>query len=79
MRQRLLIVALLAIAAVLVVVLVLVPRLTRAPVLSGYVEGESLYLASPVSGSVTVRLRLIVAMSMPFHRQVGQSRLLRHR
>ena len=53
MRQRLLIVALLAIAAVLVVVLVLVPRLTRAPVLSGYVEGESLYLASPVSGSVT--------------------------
>ena len=53
MKQRLLIIGLLVAAAALVVVLVLVPRLTRAPVLSGYVEGESLYLASPVSGSVT--------------------------
>ena len=52
MRQRLLIVGLLALAATLAVVLLVVPRLTRAPVLSGYVEGESLYLASPISGAV---------------------------
>ena len=52
MRQRLLIVGLLALAATLAVVLVLVPRLSQTPVLSGYVEGESLYLASPVSGAV---------------------------
>ena len=53
MRQRILIIALLVVAASLAITLLLVPRLGRAPVLSGYVEGESLYLASPISGSVT--------------------------
>lgn len=52
MRQRLLILALLAVAAILAVVLLWVPRLSQSPVLSGYVEGESLYLASPASGAV---------------------------
>jgi HlyD family secretion protein len=52
MRQRLLVGGLLAAALVLVVVLVLVPRLGRHPVLTGYVEGEPLYLAAPVAGTV---------------------------
>jgi HlyD family secretion protein len=53
MRQRLLIVVLLLVAAAIVAAIVLVPRLNRPGVLSGYVEGEALYLASPVSGAVT--------------------------
>ncbi|HEX5379734.1 MAG TPA: HlyD family efflux transporter periplasmic adaptor subunit [Phenylobacterium sp.] len=53
MRQRLLIVVLLLAAAALVAALVLVPRFNRPSLLSGYVEGEPLYLASPVSGAVT--------------------------
>jgi HlyD family secretion protein len=52
MRQRLLIVVLLLAAAALVATLVLLPRFNRPVVLSGYVEGEALYLASPVSGAV---------------------------
>jgi HlyD family secretion protein len=52
MRQRLLIVVLLLVAAAIVAAVVLVPRLNRPRVLSGYVEGEALYLASPVSGAV---------------------------
>ncbi|WP_304166577.1 HlyD family secretion protein [Phenylobacterium aquaticum] len=52
MRQRLLTLILLAAAAALIAAVVLVPRLTRPAVLSGYVEGEALYLASPVSGAV---------------------------
>jgi HlyD family secretion protein len=53
MRQRLLIVILLAAALALIATLVLIPRLGRPAVLSGYVEGEPLYLASPISGTVT--------------------------
>jgi HlyD family secretion protein len=53
-RQRLLIVGLLAAALAIVAGLVLIPRLGRPEVLTGYVEGEPLYLATPVAGSVTV-------------------------
>lgn len=53
MRQRLLIVVLLLAAAAIVAAVILVPRMKRPHVLSGYVEGEALYLASPVSGAVT--------------------------
>jgi HlyD family secretion protein len=51
--QRLLVVALAAAAVALIAVLLIVPRLGRTAVLSGYVEGEPLYLAAPVSGTVT--------------------------
>lgn len=50
--QRLLVAGLLLTAAILITVLWIVPRLDRSPVLSGYVEGEPLYLASPVAGRV---------------------------
>ena len=50
--QRLLVPGLLLAAAVIVAVIWLVPRLSRPATLSGYVEGEPLYLASPVSGRV---------------------------
>lgn len=50
--QRLLVAGLLLLAAALVAVLWAFPRLTRTTVLSGYVEGEPLYLASPVAGRV---------------------------
>ena len=50
--QRLLVIGLLLVAAVLITVLWVVPRLSRPPVLSGYVEGEALYLASPIAGRV---------------------------
>ncbi len=52
--QHLLIAGLLAAAAVLFAVLLLVPHLKQTPVLSGYVEGEPIYLAAPVSGTVTM-------------------------
>lgn len=52
MRQRLLVIVLLLAAAGLIATLVLVPRLNRSNVLTGYVEGEPLYLAAPVSGAV---------------------------
>ncbi|MBP6879162.1 MAG: HlyD family efflux transporter periplasmic adaptor subunit [Phenylobacterium sp.] len=52
MRQRLLVIGLLVAAAVLIAVLWVFPKLNRSPVLSGYVEGEALYLASPVAGRV---------------------------
>ena len=52
MKQRLLVIALLLAAAGLIAALVLVPRLNRSNVLTGYVEGEPLYLAAPVSGAV---------------------------
>ncbi|HEY9236459.1 MAG TPA: biotin/lipoyl-binding protein, partial [Phenylobacterium sp.] len=48
--QRLLVAGLLLAALVLAAVLWLAPRLGRSPALSGYVEGEPLYLASPVAG-----------------------------
>lgn len=50
--QRLLVVALLLVAAALIAMLWVFPRLHRTPVLSGYIEGEALYLASPVAGRV---------------------------
>ncbi|MET3528498.1 HlyD family secretion protein [Phenylobacterium koreense] len=50
--QRLLVAGLLLAALVLAAVLWLAPRLGRSPALSGYVEGEPLYLASPVAGRV---------------------------
>jgi HlyD family secretion protein len=50
-RQRLLVLGLLLAAAAIIAVL-LVPRLGGARTLSGYVEGEALYLAAPVSGRV---------------------------
>jgi HlyD family secretion protein len=50
--QRLLVAGLLAAALALVIVLVAVPRLSRPQVLTGYVEGDALYLAAPVSGTV---------------------------
>ena len=50
--QRLLVPVLILAAAGLIGLLVFLPRLSPAPVLSGYVEGEPLYLAAPVSGTV---------------------------
>jgi HlyD family secretion protein len=50
--QRLLIAGLILAGATLVAVLLIVPNLGKTHVLSGYVEGEQLYLASPVSGTV---------------------------
>jgi HlyD family secretion protein len=50
-RQRLLVAGLLLAAAIIVAIL-LVPRLGGPRTLSGYVEGEPLYLAAPVSGRV---------------------------
>ncbi|CAN5874445.1 HlyD family efflux transporter periplasmic adaptor subunit [soil metagenome] len=52
MKQRLLVMILLLVAASLIAALILVPRLNRSHVLTGYVEGEALYLAAPVSGAV---------------------------
>lgn len=50
--QRLLVVGLLLTALVAVAVLWFAPRLSRTPTLSGYVEGEALYLATPIAGRV---------------------------
>jgi HlyD family secretion protein len=50
--QRLLVAGLLLTALIAVGVLWLMPRLSKAPTLSGYVEGEALYLATPVSGRI---------------------------
>jgi len=52
-RQRLAIAALLAVAALIVAGLLILPRFSRAQALSGYIEGEPLYLAAPVAGTVT--------------------------
>jgi HlyD family secretion protein len=51
-RQRALVAGLLLAGAVIVAVLVLLPRLGGKAALSGYVEGEPLYLAAPVAGTV---------------------------
>ena len=51
-RQRALVAVLLLAGLTLVAVLVVMPRLKRSDVLSGYVEGEALYLAAPVAGTV---------------------------
>jgi HlyD family secretion protein len=52
-RQRVLIGVLLAAAFALVGALVLLPRFAAPRALTGYVEGEPLYLASPLAGTVT--------------------------
>jgi HlyD family secretion protein len=52
-RQRLLVIGLAGVALAIVAVLVLLPRFGRVKALSGYVEGEPLYLAAPVAGTVT--------------------------
>lgn len=52
-RPRPLVLGLLAVAAVLAAVLLLAPRTPRSQTLSGYVEGEPLYLAAPAAGRVT--------------------------
>ncbi len=51
-RQRLLVVVLLLAAVTAIAALFVVPRLGRPTVLSGYIEGEPLYLAAPVAGTV---------------------------
>jgi HlyD family secretion protein len=51
-RQRILVVGLLIVAAVIVGALVWLPHLSRPHTLSGYIEGEPLYLAAPVAGTV---------------------------
>lgn len=51
-RQRLIAVVLLIAAAVLVVGLLILPKLGKPVLLSGYVEGEPLYLAAPIAGTV---------------------------
>jgi HlyD family secretion protein len=52
-RQRLLIALLLLVATATIAALLIAPRFGRRPVLSGYIEGEPLYLAAPVAGTVT--------------------------
>jgi HlyD family secretion protein len=51
-RQRLLVGALLLVAVAAAAVLLAIPRLGRHTVLSGYIEGEPLYLAAPIAGTV---------------------------
>ncbi|MEQ1781564.1 MAG: HlyD family efflux transporter periplasmic adaptor subunit [Hyphomonadaceae bacterium] len=48
--QRLLVIGLLAGAAILVAVLLIAPRFAHTDMLSGYVEGEPLYPATPLAG-----------------------------
>lgn len=50
MKHRLLPIALVGVALALIAALVFLPRQQKHPFLSGYVEGDALYLASPVSG-----------------------------
>jgi HlyD family secretion protein len=51
--QRLIVIGLAVGAVILAGALLLAPRLSRPNVLSGYVEGQPLYLASPVAGTLT--------------------------
>ncbi|HEY1449006.1 MAG TPA: HlyD family efflux transporter periplasmic adaptor subunit [Caulobacteraceae bacterium] len=51
--QRIVIGVLALAAVVLVVVVAVVPSLKPTPLLSGYIEGEALYLAAPVAGQLT--------------------------
>jgi HlyD family secretion protein len=51
-RPPRIVIILLLIALTLIAWLLIAPRFRPAPVLSGYVEGETLYLASPIAGSV---------------------------
>jgi HlyD family secretion protein len=57
-RHRLVPVVLLLVAVVAIALIVVIPRFGRAHTLSGYIEGEPLYLAAPVAG--TVRLVNVV-------------------
>lgn len=50
--QRLLVIGLLLVALVAIIVLWVAPRLSRTPTLNGYVEGEALYLATPIAGRI---------------------------
>ncbi|MBJ7409710.1 MAG: HlyD family efflux transporter periplasmic adaptor subunit [Phenylobacterium sp.] len=51
-RQRLLVAGLIGAAAVIAGLVMWVPRMDRPPTLSGYIEGEPLYMAAPVAGTV---------------------------
>jgi HlyD family secretion protein len=51
-RQRLLVAVLLLVGVGIILALVLVPRFGRTKTLTGYVEGEPLYLAAPQAGTV---------------------------
>ncbi|WP_231733254.1 MULTISPECIES: HlyD family secretion protein [unclassified Phenylobacterium] len=51
-RQRLLVAGLIGAAAVIAALVIWVPRMDRPATLSGYVEGEPLYMAAPVAGTV---------------------------
>lgn len=46
------VIALIGVAVALLVVVLLLPKFQSTRMLSGYVEGETLYLASPVAGTV---------------------------
>lgn len=50
--QRLVILVLAGLALLFLAWLLLAPKFRPAPTLSGYIEGETLYLASPVAGTV---------------------------
>lgn len=66
--QRLLVAGLLAMAAIIAAVLFVVPRFSQPHVLSGYVEGEPLYPAAPISGrlvALNVQRGDVVAASAP--------------
>ena len=51
-RQRALIAGLVLTALAIILTIVFLPRLGRRETLSGYIEGEALYLAAPVAGAV---------------------------
>lgn len=51
-RQRILVIVLLLLAAGIVAAVAWLPRMSRPATLTGYVEGEPLYLAAPVAGTV---------------------------
>ncbi|HEY2707589.1 MAG TPA: HlyD family efflux transporter periplasmic adaptor subunit [Caulobacteraceae bacterium] len=51
--QRLVIVGFAAVALVLAAIIFLAPRLAQPRALSGYVEGEPLYLAAPIAGQLS--------------------------
>ena len=52
MKHRLLPIALVGVALALIAALVFLPRQQKHTFLSGYVEGDALYLASPISGAL---------------------------
>ena len=52
MKQRRVLIVLAGLAALLLGWLLVAPQFREAPTLSGYIEGETLYLAAPVAGTV---------------------------